>query len=157
MLKPVNCTNLGIGVPTFSFASPLLKGSCERTMLNLKFFTSGSTFTSASTCRNNPSAWAKMAFASNIAIDSKDSYWTLEGVEWLDAISSTQRGIMPLAIAAQHPEASILESETTPLTRYVISDTLEQHVAKRYAVSALNVYVSHAFSSWPFASKCHLI
>ena len=49
-----------------------------------------------------------MAFASNIAIDSKDSYSTLEGVEWLDAISSTQRGIMPLAIAAQHPEASIL-------------------------------------------------
>ena len=71
----------------------------------------------------------------------------MEGVEWLDAISSTQRGIMPLAIAAQHPEASILENETTPLKHYVFSDILKRHVAKRYAVSALNVYVSHVFSS----------
>ena len=50
---------------------------------------------------------------------------------------------LPLAIAAQHLEASVLESEMTPLTRYIISDTLKRHVAKRYALSALNVYVSH--------------
>ena len=54
---------------------------------------------------------------------------------------------LPLAIAAQHPEASILQNETTPLKRYVFSDILKRHVAKRYVVSALNVYVSHAFSS----------
>ena len=74
----------------------------------------------------------------------------MEGVEWLDSISSTQRGILPLAIAAQQPEALTLESETSPLKRfifsvnsYVFSDTLKRHVAKRCAVSILNVYVSH--------------
>ena len=150
MLKPVSCTNLGIGVPIFSFAGPLVKRSWELAMLNLKSFTSGSGSTSASICRNKPSTWAKIAFASNFAIDSKDNYWTLEGVEWLDAISSTQRGILPLAIAAQQPEALTLESETSPLKRYIFSDnsyvtsdTLKRHMAKRCAVSVLNVYVFH--------------